>query len=70
MIYVLLGLFFCIIVAVGAYQKGRNPIVWFIVSVLNTPIPAVLILLFIGKSDKKKLEEARTKKTLESLEAK
>jgi phosphotransferase system glucose/maltose/N-acetylglucosamine-specific IIC component len=68
--YVLLGLFFCIIVAVGAYQKGRNPIVWFIVSVLITPILAAIILLIIGKSDKKKLEEVRTKKELESLQDK
>jgi len=43
-----------------AKSKGRSGFAWFFISLLISPLIAVIILLVIGDSDDKKFEDLQT----------
>jgi formate hydrogenlyase subunit 4 len=50
---------FCFGIYKWAETKGRNAIVWTLVSVIISPLITALILLFVPKTIEKQAEEAK-----------
>jgi hypothetical protein len=54
-----IAIWFCILLPYGmAERRGRHPILWVLVSLLISPILAVLLLLMLGDAPSRSLKKA------------
>ena len=67
-VIVILWAFFAILIAVAARARGRNPAAWFFVSLILSPILALLLLIafpILRRSDRAAFDDAELMKNIE-----